>query len=127
MPRSRLPAVPRQSRRTPRELPPGLPPADPVPSARQLLFHSWAGRLFLAAAGVKLVVGLLRAVATVPAPIEIISSTATLALVLSVVYFMWRLFVLMKRRLLWRVRRKLILSYIFIGVVPALLIISFFT
>ena len=32
----------------------------------------------------------------------------------------------MKRRLLWRVRRKLILSYIFIGVVPALLIIGFF-
>ncbi len=32
----------------------------------------------------------------------------------------------MKRRLLWRVRRKLILSYIFIGVVPALLIIAFF-
>ena len=40
--------------------------------------------------------------------------------------FAWRLFVLMKRRLLWRVRRKLILSYIFIGVVPALLIIVFF-
>ena len=32
----------------------------------------------------------------------------------------------MKRRLLWRVRRKLILSYIFIGVVPALLIVVFF-
>ncbi len=39
---------------------------------------------------------------------------------------MWRLFLLLKRRLLWRVRRKLILSYIFIGVVPALLIIAFF-
>ena len=38
----------------------------------------------------------------------------------------WRLFVLMKRQLLWRVRRKLILSYIFIGVVPALLIVVFF-
>ena len=32
----------------------------------------------------------------------------------------------MKRRLLWRVRRKLILSYIFIGVVPSLLIVIFF-
>ena len=30
------------------------------------------------------------------------------------------------RRLLWRVRRKLILSYIFIGFVPALLIVAFF-
>ena len=33
---------------------------------------------------------------------------------------------LAKRRLLWRVRRKLILSYIFIGFVPALLIVAFF-
>ena len=40
--------------------------------------------------------------------------------------FVWRLFVLIKRRLLWRVRRKLILSYIFIGVIPSLLILVFF-
>jgi sigma-B regulation protein RsbU (phosphoserine phosphatase) len=31
-----------------------------------------------------------------------------------------------KRRLLWRVRRRLILSYVFVGVVPALLVITFF-
>ena len=31
-----------------------------------------------------------------------------------------------RRRLLWRVRRKLTISYIFIGVVPAFLIIAFF-
>ena len=31
-----------------------------------------------------------------------------------------------KRRLLWRVRRKLILSYVFVGVVPGVLIICFF-
>src|SRR4029079_12492722 len=30
------------------------------------------------------------------------------------------------RRLLWRVRRKLILSYIFIGFIPSILIIAFF-
>ena len=40
--------------------------------------------------------------------------------------FAWRLFVQIKRRLLWRVRRKLILSYIFIGVIPSLLILVFF-
>jgi hypothetical protein len=33
---------------------------------------------------------------------------------------------LAKRRLLWRVRRKLIISYIFMGLVPAALIIGFF-
>ena len=31
-----------------------------------------------------------------------------------------------QRRLLWRVRRKLILSYVFVGVVPVLLVITFF-
>ena len=127
MPRSRLPAVPRQSRRTLPEPLLALPPADPLPSARHLLLHSWPGRLFIISGGVKLFVALLRAVVTVPGPIEVLSSAATLGLVLAVGYFLARLFVLMKRRLLWRVRRKLILSYIFIGVVPALLIISFFT
>ncbi len=37
----------------------------------------------------------------------------------------FRLIVLAKRRLLWRVRRKLILSYIFIGFIPALLLVAF--
>jgi len=38
----------------------------------------------------------------------------------------WRLSRTLRRRLLWRVRRKLTLSYIFIGFVPAILIIVFF-
>ena len=38
-----------------------------------------------------------------------------------------RLRVIARQRLLWRVRRKLILSYIFIGVVPVLLVGVFFT
>ena len=38
----------------------------------------------------------------------------------------YRITSMCKRRLLWRVRRKLIVSYIFIGFVPVLLIISFF-
>ena len=98
-----------------------------MPSARQMLLHSWAGRLFIVAAAVKMLVSVLRSVATVPGAIEVLSSAATLGLVVAVGSFIWRLFVLTQRRLLWRVRRKLILSYIFIGVVPALLIIAFFT
>jgi serine phosphatase RsbU (regulator of sigma subunit) len=38
----------------------------------------------------------------------------------------WRLIALSRRRLLWRVRRRLILSYVFFGVVPALLIVGLF-
>ena len=97
----------------------------PVP-ARDLLFHSWAGRLFIVAAGLKILFGIIRQFATLPTFIGLINSTATVAMAVSLGFFVWRLFQLMKRRLLWRLRRRLILSYIFIGVVPALLIIAFF-
>ena len=39
----------------------------------------------------------------------------------------YRLYGYARRHLLWRVRRKLILSYVFIGVVPVLLVVVFFT
>ncbi len=54
--------------------------------------------------------------------------TGTLALVILAggSILLYRLFLIIKRRLLWRVRRKLTLSYVFIGFVPALLIIAFF-
>jgi phosphoserine phosphatase RsbU/P len=127
MPRSRLPAPPRTSRRTPSELPGHVPPPDdPTPSPRDLLLTTWPGRLFLVATALKLVVAALRRATGLPDALEVVSSAATIGLILSVGFFVWRLFLLLKRRLLWRVRRKLILSYIFIGVVPALLIIAFF-
>jgi sigma-B regulation protein RsbU (phosphoserine phosphatase) len=126
--RSRLPAASRQSRRTLPELPAQRPAAqDFSPSPADLLFNTWPGRLFLVAATLKVLVAILRRVMELPGAIELLSSAATIGLIVSVSYFVWRLFLLMKRRLLWRVRRKLILSYIFIGVVPALLIIAFFT
>jgi sigma-B regulation protein RsbU (phosphoserine phosphatase) len=100
--------------------------ARPELSPRHLLLRSWAGRLFVVAAGLKLLVAIIRTAREPPAFLQILSSAATIGLIISVAAFVWRLVVLMKRRLLWRVRRKLILSYIFIGVVPALLIFGFF-
>jgi phosphoserine phosphatase RsbU/P len=106
---------------------PALPPdATPIPSARHLLFHSWPGRLFLVSAALKLIVAVLRLGDVLPALSRVLSSAATIGLVISLSFFVWRLIVLTKRRLLWRVRRRLILSYIFFGVVPALLIVGFF-
>jgi sigma-B regulation protein RsbU (phosphoserine phosphatase) len=49
-----------------------------------------------------------------------------IAILIGAAILIYRLSIIAKRRLLWRVRRKLTLSYIFIGVVPALLIIAFF-
>ena len=97
----------------------------PVPP-RDLLLHSWAGRLFIVAASLKVLIGLIRQFGELPAFVGLLNSAATLAMAVSLGFFLWRLFLLMKRRLLWRLRRRLILSYIFIGVVPALLIIAFF-
>ncbi len=94
---------------------------------RDLLLRSWPGRLFIISATLKLLVAPWRSVGgDAPAAIEVIGIAASIGLILSVSYFVWRLIILTKRRLLWRVRRKLILSYIFIGVVPAALIVGFF-
>jgi sigma-B regulation protein RsbU (phosphoserine phosphatase) len=102
-------------------------PEDPPPlSPRELLLTTWPGRLFLIGAGLKILVALWRLTGMLPTLSRVLSSAATIALIISVGYFVTKLFVLMKQRLLWRVRRRLILSYIFIGVVPTLLIAGFF-
>jgi serine phosphatase RsbU (regulator of sigma subunit) len=115
------------SRRGTLPMVPAPPPnATPPPSARHLLLHSWPGRIFLASAALKFVVALLRVAGALAAVANLLSTIATIGLVISLSYFVWRLIVLTKRRLLWRVRRRLILSYVFFGVVPALLIVGFF-
>jgi sigma-B regulation protein RsbU (phosphoserine phosphatase) len=93
---------------------------------RALLLRTLAGRAFLAGAAVKLLLAVLRAVVALPAVFDIVDALATVAILVAVLVFGLRLAGLARRRLLWRVRRKLILSYIFMGVVPAALIASFF-
>jgi hypothetical protein len=48
---------------------PPAPPAgaEPSRSSRELLMHTWPGRLFIISAGLKIVVALLRLWATCPA------------------------------------------------------------
>ena len=121
--RSRLPNVSARVRSM--ASPPRAAP-DRAVSARHLFLHSWAGRLFIGAALLKFMIALLRQLGELPTIIRILNSAATIALAVAVGFFVWRLFALMKRRFLWRLRRRLILSYIFIGVVPALLIVAFF-
>ena len=57
---------------------------------------------------------------------ELIDTLGDLAIIVGTLIVALRLFVKMKAAMLWRVRRKLTLSYIFMGFVPALLIIVFF-
>jgi sigma-B regulation protein RsbU (phosphoserine phosphatase) len=93
---------------------------------RALVLRTLAGRAFLAAAAVKLVLGVAGAFTSLPSALSLLDAVATVLLLGTLLVFILRFARVARRRLLWRVRQKLILSYIFIGVVPALLIGVFF-
>jgi serine phosphatase RsbU (regulator of sigma subunit) len=110
-----------------RALPPGV--VDRRVGVRGALLHTLPGRAIVIGLAIKLGVFLIRlaagADASLPSFIAVIDTVAGLAAAVGLTYFAARLIVLAKRRLLWRVRRKLILSYVFIGFVPALLLVAF--
>jgi serine phosphatase RsbU (regulator of sigma subunit) len=125
MARLRVPERASAARRDQPALTAPLVDTAPRLTATQLLLRSWPGRLFLAAAALRLFAAIVRRTGIAPRFFEIVASLATIGLFISLMYFLWRIFVLAKRQLLWRVRRKLIISYIFMGVIPATLIIGF--
>jgi sigma-B regulation protein RsbU (phosphoserine phosphatase) len=75
---------------------------------------------------IKLIAFAITAVAGHSTAVDRFDSLGDIALVIAAVVLGYRVYIDAKRRLLWRVRRKLIVSYVFVGLVPALLIISFF-
>ncbi len=105
-----------------------LPPAaGRFYGVRHALFSTLPGRAIVIGIAVRLAVDLVGAVrGDIPGFLSVIDTVAGLALAIGVGYFVFRLIVLAKRHLLWRVRRKLILSYVFVAFVPALLIVAFF-
>lgn len=91
------------------------------------LTRSIPGRVLLAGIAIKLITGMAALVISpLPAALEAVDTIGSLALVFVCAYAIARLLMWARRRLLWRVRRKLILSYVFVGLVPGLLIITFF-
>lgn len=58
--------------------------------------------------------------------VDWLDNAASIALAVGLASLILTLLVRLQRRLLWRVRRKLILSYVLIGFVPVLLLIAFF-
>jgi serine phosphatase RsbU (regulator of sigma subunit) len=93
---------------------------------KQALLRTLPGRAIVLGAAVKLVVFTTGLVLRVPAFFRVVDSVASVALALGGGYFLLQGFAFARRRLLWRVRRKLIISYIFIGFIPSLLIVAFF-
>ena len=109
-------------------------PAALLPGDTPSRWHVWRSWLLRTFPGRALVLGLaIKAItwpvglfSTLPSALEAIDMVGSLALLFAIAYGITRFAVWAKRRLLWRVRRKLILSYVFVGVVPALLVITFF-
>ena len=90
------------------------------------LFRTLPGRAIVIGLTIKIVVFVLQAIAgELPAFIGVVDTVASIALVAGGGVFLIRGVALAQRRLLWRVRRKLIISYIFIGFIPAILLVAF--
>jgi phosphoserine phosphatase RsbU/P len=47
-------------------------------------------------------------------------------LAIPAVYYIWKIFKSIRNRLLWKIRRRLVLAHIFIGAIPVFLVISIF-
>src|SRR5262245_29319097 len=94
---------------------------------RRWLLRSMPGRALLLGLAVKVLSTILGAIApSTWTVLEAVDAVGSLILLFVAGYGIARFVVWAKRRLLWRVRRKLILSYFFVGLVPGLLIICFF-
>src|SRR5215472_12142082 len=94
---------------------------------RRYFLQTLPGRAIVVGLAIKLALYLLsRLVGALPPFLTVVDTVAGLAVAAGLAYFAFQLVLLAQRRLLWRVRRKLILSYIFVGFVPALLIVAFF-
>ena len=94
---------------------------------RRWLLHSFAGRVLLGSVAVKATANVIGFIApSTWTLLDAVDAVGSLGLVFVAGYALVRGIAWARRRLLWRVRRKLILSYVFVGLVPGLLIISFF-
>jgi serine phosphatase RsbU (regulator of sigma subunit) len=103
-----------------------LPPARTAPArglaerAKSFVFQRWPGRLLLGALFVRLLYGVTP---IVPEAVAILADVVLWAFGL---YFGFRLIRVVLRRLLWRIRTKLLVSYLFIALVPVVLLGLFF-
>lgn len=93
---------------------------------RAWMLRTFPGRALILGLAIKIITWPLGFAMTLPRAVEAVDMVGSLALLFALAYGLTRFAVWSKRRLLWRVRRKLILSYVFVGVVPAFLVILFF-
>ena len=94
---------------------------------KDALLRTLPGRAIVAGLTIKAAVFILRlSLGEVQGFASVVDAIASIVVASGGGYFLFRGLAFAKRRLLWRVRRKLIISYIFIGFIPAILIVAFF-
>jgi serine phosphatase RsbU (regulator of sigma subunit) len=104
----------------PLALPPSAAGTGPAARIRQFLFRTWRGRILFASVAV-VVAGLAGA----PMP-ELLTVLSVVVLILFALVGLPRLSRWAVRRLMWRIRTKMLVSYLFIAVVPLVLLTLFF-
>ena len=99
---------------------------DAAQRAGRWLTRTFVGRLLLVALAIKAVLWIARAAGPASTLVSTVNALSSALLLVALVIIGYRLYALAKRRVLWRVRRKLMLSYVFVGLVPVLLLLVFF-
>jgi len=103
------------------------PPRPAFRAVMTFFRHSVAGYLIAGGAALKLIVlGFVTAGVAPSESLQIVSSLGGLLLAAGAGILIVKGAHAARRRLLWRVRRKLIVSYLLIGLVPAVLLVIFF-
>src|SRR6185436_3617323 len=96
---------------------PAPPPAPFHP------FRTLPGRLLLLSGVSLIVLWLISQAVTLPPLVEAFRKVASFALRVSILWLAVLVFVRYRQQFLWAVRRKLILSYVFLGFVPVVLLV----
>ncbi len=106
---------------------PTSPPRPFLARVHEFCLKTWPGRLLVLGIAIKAVVlGLDGAGLEKHGALAVVSTLGGLALAIGVGMLGYRLLQSASRNLLWRIRWKLIVSYVFIGVVPVILVAAFF-
>ena len=100
---------------------------DAVQYAARWLTRTFVGRLLLISLAIKAIVWTARAAGAASGVLSLVNAASSVLLLIAPVIVGYRLYAHAKRVVLWRVRRKLMLSYVFVGVVPMLLLVLFFS
>jgi sigma-B regulation protein RsbU (phosphoserine phosphatase) len=90
------------------------------------LTRTTIGRLLLLSLVIKAGVWIVRAAGTTSPLVSTVNAVSSALLLVALVVLGYRAYAHGKRLMLWRVRRKLMLSYVFVGMVPVLLLVLFF-